>query len=247
MLNFAKCDFSSFVGGNLLLFSAFESTPPPMPSDGTDTPAFPSLFIAPWFNRVGGSAASSYAGGGDGDRLGIFLAGNRGGREGFGLGTGPELYESSFDVSFRRAGGGGRCEVDSPVVSERYGTGGGAGLECSGSSTDCVPEYCRAGGAGAIPPVFARRGGGPNDAGSFRLDIGRETRSVAPLSLPSFPFPIHPATWLIPLKSPRQLSLPPSLPLGCHPSFRMPFMPLIVAGGQTRSTLEKSTAAAIKK
>ena len=83
----------------------------------------------------------------------------------------------------RRTGGGGRCDVDRPVVSTRNGPDGGSWTG-TWPGWDCVGVYPgRAAAAGgwpgrgggamiAVPPVLV--GGGPKAAGSCRLESGRE-------------------------------------------------------------------------
>jgi hypothetical protein len=134
------------------------------------------------------------------------LGGNRGGRPGFGFGVGAGLLP--FTPSFLK-GGGGRCDVERPVVSTRKGKGG-AGFGSSSFAVAasslffaCISSCVRGAPSpllsgviwfgNAVPPwKLTFLGGGPNDAGSFRLDNGRETWSFA-ASCGSLPFPIHPA------------------------------------------------------
>ncbi len=68
-------------------------------------------------------------GGGDDARLNSFLGGSLGG--GFGLDESVGIRPSA--PSFR-TGGEGKCEVDNPVLSARYGTGGGFGFAASSAS-----------------------------------------------------------------------------------------------------------------
>lgn len=79
----AKRDWSSFIcdwGGLKAGFVAGEAARPPMSKPGTEMPAWPRRFTAPW-SGVGTCVASEYAGGG----AGVFKSGCefcRGGRRG---------------------------------------------------------------------------------------------------------------------------------------------------------------------
>ena len=117
----------------------FSLEPPPMPNPGTETPAELSRLRDPWFRMPlcasGSFTAFPYVGGGvgaEGPGCEFCLGGNRGGRPGgFGRSTGGGIRPSA--PSFL-PGGGGRFEVDSPVVSARKGTGGPFGFAASASS-----------------------------------------------------------------------------------------------------------------
>jgi len=70
--------------------------------------------------------------GGDAMALEFCLGGSRGGRlGGFGLAAGDGRGRSAISL---RTGGGGRWDVDRPVVSARNGAGGGLGFVLSSSS-----------------------------------------------------------------------------------------------------------------
>ena len=108
--------------------------------------------------------AAPYVGGGEGTEgagLEFCRGGNLGGRPGgFGLaateaGGGVLPSAPSF-----LPGGGGRCVVDNPVLSARYGIGGGAGFEASSSclrlsasSASCLALISLCGIGAPNPPV----------------------------------------------------------------------------------------------
>lgn len=111
------------------------------------------------------------------------LGGNRGGRPGaFGLFPGTAGGSLVFAPSLR-PGGGGRCDVDRPVVSARYGTEGGflflsSSWYASSSSLLLDPSISsRVNGAPRpslrSPPALTCRGGGPKADGSFKVCRGR--------------------------------------------------------------------------
>lgn len=104
-------------GGGVLPPAGWLVAPVPMPNPGTEIPAAPSRFIAPWFSRpeeVGGLVWTGdvRAGGGAG-----FRGGNLGGKPG-GM-VFEELGRGGGGCISRRGGGGGRWDVDSPLVSAR--------------------------------------------------------------------------------------------------------------------------------
>lgn len=142
-----------------------------MPNAGTDTPAAPSLLAAaeaavdrPAVD-VGVVAASSYAGGGSV----LFSAASISARLGGNLGGKDGLF----------------WVCPCPCVSvDRLGIGGGAGL------TPAVVLIVVL----VLVLVFPLCGGGPNEAGSFRLEIGRLARGAGAGPPPVlFPLPTHPA------------------------------------------------------
>lgn len=127
----------------------------PIPNPDTLTPAWLNLLTAPWFSIpwlgfAGGVwTLSWYVGGGAGElRSGreFCLGGSRGGNLGFcdgavgraGVGLGGKAA-SGVSCPRRLAGGLGRFAVDKPVVSTRYGPGGGL---CSSSSSACAAAIC---------------------------------------------------------------------------------------------------------
>lgn len=148
-----------------------------MPNAGTDTPAAPSLFAAAEAAEdmpaadVGVVAASSYAGGGSllfsAASISARLGGNLGGKDGL------------FWV----------CPC--PCVSvERLGIGGGAGR--TPAVLAVVPAVVLV--LVLLVLVFPLCGGGPNEAGSLRLEIGRLARGAGAGPPPVlFPLPTHPA------------------------------------------------------
>lgn len=126
----------------------------PIPNPGTDIPAAPRRLTAPWFRRLLGwllpveTGLCVWAG----DALPL-RGGRRGGSDG-----GPPLgftREYGGGAAFLsglplRAGGGGRWDVDSPVVLRRYGFGSTAGP----SNCCCwTPDVCPAGGC-VTEPAF---------------------------------------------------------------------------------------------
>jgi hypothetical protein len=142
---------------------------PPTPKPGTDTPAAPNLLNAPWFKipRLGSASdvAAPYVGGGEGaegEGFEFCLGGNRGGRPGgFALAAGGAIGGLLPSAPSFLPGGGGRCDVDSPVLSARYGTGGGGGffasssrLLASASSASCCALISLA-GIGAPHPLVS--------------------------------------------------------------------------------------------
>lgn len=155
---------------------------------GTDTPAAPNLFMAPWFNMpwcAGGSASKLYGGGAAGvcsSTCSVCLGGSRGGSEGFGFVCGGALGAiggagALLSAPSRLPGGGGRCAVESPVVSFRYGCGGGRSSSGSGSGCWAAGLAYALPPAGfvpgdALPAAPVLLGGGANEPGSLKEVIG---------------------------------------------------------------------------
>ena len=96
----------------------------PMPKPGTDTPAWPRRFKAPWFIdcAAGCCIASPYEGGAGGvysSTFSVCRGGSLGGKPGgFPLGAGAGGGVAALGLN---AGGFGKCAVLSPVVSVLYG------------------------------------------------------------------------------------------------------------------------------
>lgn len=183
--------------------------PPPIPSPGTDNPAEPSRSTAPWFRKpvclLGASGAGS-RGCAPGELV-FCRGGSRGGRLGGGAFPATEVYGGGGLVtgappsapSLRLVGGGGgRCAVDKPVVSTRYGLGGAGGSSatpcccwwpwysiwrCSywcGEEEEEEEEEGRAGGGRT--PLSSLLGGGAKDDGSRREERGVASRADRSLS-----------------------------------------------------------------
>jgi hypothetical protein len=99
----------------------------PMPKAGTEMPAAPSLWTAPWFRLLEltpsvDSGLAVRSGVPEPDRGGS-LGGSLGALASLGLAPTTESYEGGLRLPAAslslRIGGGGRCCVDNPVVSTR--------------------------------------------------------------------------------------------------------------------------------